>query len=51
MDVQCLIVDDEVELAQMTQEYFEMFNLLKRIILQKSKALRRNGMPCFFGKK
>lgn len=27
MDVQCLIVDDEVELAQMTQEYFEMFGV------------------------
>lgn len=27
MDVQCLIVDDEVELAQMTCEYFEMFGV------------------------
>lgn len=27
MDVQCLIVDDEVELAEMTREYFEMFGV------------------------
>lgn len=27
MDVQCLIVDDEIELAEMTREYFEMFGV------------------------
>lgn len=27
MNVQCLIVDDEIELAEMTREYFEMFGV------------------------
>lgn len=39
MDVQCLIVDDEVELAQMTCEYFEMFGVSCRYVESAQECL------------
>ncbi|MBD5483251.1 MAG: response regulator transcription factor [Lachnospiraceae bacterium] len=39
MDVQCLIVDDEVELAQMTCEYFEMFGVSCKYVESAQECL------------
>ncbi|MCM1103897.1 MAG: response regulator transcription factor [Clostridium sp.] len=39
MDVQCLIVDDEAELAQMTCEYFEMFGVSCRYVKSAQECL------------
>lgn len=39
MDVQCLIVDDETELAQMTCEYFEMFGVSCRYVESAQECL------------
>lgn len=39
MDVQCLIVDDETELAQMTCEYFEMFGVSCKYVASAQECL------------
>lgn len=39
MHYNCLIVDDEVELAKMTAEYFEMFNVKTQYV--------ESAVPCF----